>query len=158
MPAGSCLPLSSPRGFSPWTWPYFNLATLSSSLECCTHTCTDRNQWIAVFLTLTPALRHDDFVAEAPGRDGQQCCAKNAKSEAICPKMNQGRAAQDDAARNVNEIRRWNEVAERIENGGYRLTGKDIAREKNTGKNRKKRQLHGFCLGRGFARNQDSQR
>src|SRR5215472_7144111 len=103
-------------------------------------------------------LRHNHFVAEASRRDGQQGGPENAKRQAVRPKMNQARAAQDDAARDVDEIGRGNEIAEGIKHRRYRLAGKDIAREKDAGKNGKKRQLHGFRLRRSFARNQDSQR
>src|SRR5580693_1960882 len=101
---------------------------------------------------------HDDFVAEAPRGDDQQQRADDAKSESVAPEMLYARAPENDAACDVDEVSRRNQVAERVENCRYGFPRKDIARKKHARQNRQERELHGFRLRCSFARDQDSER
>src|SRR5438445_3203146 len=104
------------------------------------------------------SLRHDHFVVEAASCDGQEQAAKDAEGEAILPKMSDAGATKDDSARDVDVIRRGNQIAERIQESGDGFAREDVAREKHAGKNREKRELHCFGLGRRFAGDENAKR
>src|SRR5579862_1592906 len=72
--------------------------------------------------------------------------------------MPDARSAQNNAARDVDEICCGDQVAERVEDCRYGFARKDIAREEYAWKNRQERELHSFRLRRSFAGDQDSER
>src|SRR3974390_64714 len=72
----------------------------------------------------------------------------------MCPSS----AAQDNPARDVDEIGCRDEITEHKEKLRHRFSRENITRKENTWQNRQEGQLHGLSLRAGFARNQDSQR
>src|SRR5713101_7854467 len=56
--------------------------------------------------------RHDDFVLEAAGGDDEEHRAHEEKGDGIDPEMHPARAAEDDAAGDVDEISGGDEVTE----------------------------------------------
>src|SRR3984893_18578469 len=102
--------------------------------------------------------RRDDLVLEAAGGNDQKGSADGEQREGIGPQAPDAGAPEDDAARDVDEIRGRNEVAERAKNGRHGFARKNVAREKDARENGQKRELHGLGLRGGLAGDQDSQR
>ena len=102
--------------------------------------------------------RHDDFVLEAAGGNDQENGADREEGEAVGPEMLDAGAAKDDAARDIDEIRGRDEIADRFEEGWHGFARENITGEENTGQNWQESELHGFRLGVGFAGNEDPQR
>src|ERR1700676_2589156 len=67
-------------------------------------------------------------------------------------------AAENDAARNVDEIGGGDAITENVKEFGHGFARKDVARKKDAGKNREESELHGLRLGIGFAGDQDAER
>src|SRR5579859_1057454 len=89
---------------------------------------------------------HDDFVAEAARRDDKKKRAHDDQSHGVGPQVAKSRTAENDAARDVNEICGRNQVADRVEQGGNGFAREDVAGEKHARKNGEKSELHGFGL------------
>src|SRR5467141_384670 len=68
------------------------------------------------------------------------------------------RAAENDAARDVDEIGGGDHVTDGLEDGRHGFSRENIAGEENTWQNRQKRELHGFRLRVRFAEDDDAQR
>src|SRR5215469_12547392 len=67
-------------------------------------------------------------------------------------------AAEDDTARDVNEIGCGNEVTEDEEKSGHGLAREDVTREKDAGEDGEEGKLHGFGLRVGLAGDEDAKR
>src|SRR5262249_15577029 len=72
--------------------------------------------------------------------------------------MGDSGSAQDNAARDVDEIRGRNEVTKDPENNRHGFSRENVSAEEDARKNGKKSELHCFELAVCFARNEDSQR
>ena len=59
-------------------------------------------------------LGRNDFVVEPSRGDSQEDRSDDAKGEPILPQMSDVSAAENDSAGDVDVIRRWDEIAERV--------------------------------------------
>ena len=78
--------------------------------------------------------------------------------ERVRPQVRKPCPAEDDAARDVNEIRGGYKVADGVQDGRYSFPRENVAGEKNARQDGEKGELHGFGLGVGLAGDQDAER
>src|SRR5438876_5261594 len=72
--------------------------------------------------------------------------------------MSDAGATKNDSARDVDVIGCGNQITERVQKSGDGFAREDVAREKDAGENREKRELHCFGLGRCFAGDENAKR
>src|SRR4029077_12562892 len=117
-----------------------NLLTLpeqSSRIRCAT--AKDKKQ-------LSDGSRHDEVVLEAAGGDEKKDGAHGVKRQAVEPEMRKPRAAQDDAAGDVDVIACGNEITDDVEDEGHGLARENIAGEKDAGEKSEESELDGLRL------------
>ena len=95
---------------------------------------------------------------EAASGDDEQERAHGEQNEGVGPEMNPTGAAKNDAASDVDEVSGGNKKADVVEEFGHGFAGKDVAGEKDAGKNGEKGELHGVSLRSGLAGNENAER
>src|SRR6266576_1863991 len=72
--------------------------------------------------------------------------------------MNQAGAAENDPARDIDEVRRRHEIADGIEDRGYGFARKKVAGKENARNKGEESKVHGHGMGTGLAGDENAAR